>query len=182
MRITHFIEKKQNAQDALRAAHHFRTIVGMGIGQKIKQYRIDKGLTLADVETRAGLADGNLSRIERGKQWLTEEKLYAIADALRVHPAEFFIDAKFQSGEGGQARPLASNSKEDEEWLNLRSFLGSDDIKEFTKTIKERQARNIRLMRELDGGSEKRAVNIEKTSSSLEVLANPHKKQSSGSL
>lgn len=153
----------------------------MGIGEKIKQYRIDKGLTLADVETRAGLADGNLSRIERGKQWLTEEKLYAIADALRVHPAEFFVDAKFRSREAEQEMPVISNSKEDEEWLSLRSFLGSDDIKEFTKAIKERQARNIRLMRELDGSSKKRTVNIQKTSP-LEVLANPHKKQSSGSL
>jgi len=49
-------------------------------------------MTLAEVEGRAGLTDGNLSRIERGKQWVSEEVLRNIAQALLVRVAEFFED------------------------------------------------------------------------------------------
>jgi SOS-response transcriptional repressor LexA len=64
----------------------------MKIGQKIRQIRKAKGLNLTDIESKAGLADGNLSRVERGNQWLSEEKLYLIADALQVSVAELFTD------------------------------------------------------------------------------------------
>lgn len=49
-------------------------------------------MTLAEVEGRAGMTDGNLSRIERGKQWVSEEILRSIADALMVRVADFFDD------------------------------------------------------------------------------------------
>ena len=154
--------------------------MSMGIGEKIKQHRTGKGLTLAEVETRAGLADGNLSRIERGKQWLTEEKLYAIATALDVHPAEFFIDDKFQSG-GHMPTALASSiSKEDREWLDLKNFLGSDDVKEFSKIIRERQSRNIKLMRELERPVAHTSDKKDYFSDDISITV--QKKQSSGSL
>jgi phage repressor protein C with HTH and peptisase S24 domain len=90
MRITHFTTTHDNAQHALRITHPVRTMPVMKTGEKIKMIRVSKGLTLADVEHRAGLSDGNLSRVERGLQWLSEEKLRALAEALNVEPAEFF--------------------------------------------------------------------------------------------
>lgn len=64
----------------------------MKIGQKIREIRLAKKLTLADVEYTSGLASGNLSRVERGAQWLSEENLFAIAKALNVPAAAFFTD------------------------------------------------------------------------------------------
>lgn len=90
MRDTHFIPERNNAQFALRNAHLVQRIGRMKTGDVIRKLRKEKKLTLAEVESRAGLSDGNLSRIERGEQWLSEEKLYAVADALGVTPAEFF--------------------------------------------------------------------------------------------
>lgn len=90
MRNTHFIAEPWDAQGALRIPH-FRPKIGrMKTGQKIRQIRKAKGLKISEVENRAGLSEGNLSRVERGVQWLSEEKLFAVADALGVNAAEFF--------------------------------------------------------------------------------------------
>lgn len=67
----------------------------MKTGQKIREIRLSKGMKLAEVENRAGIANGNLSRIERGDQWISEEKLEALADALNVQVADFFKSEKF---------------------------------------------------------------------------------------
>lgn len=156
MRITHFIEHHKNAQDALRNTHLLPTIQGMSMGSKIKQIRTGKGLTLAEVEARAGLADGNLSRIERGKQWVTEDKLLALATALEVPVYQLFMDtidvdhvrpvSQFQDA----PENLVSLTAEEHEWLKLKDHLGSDDITEFTEALRKRQERNIRLMEEME--------------------------------
>lgn len=90
MRNTHFKAFESNAQGALRDVHRHTTILPMKIGRKIREIREGKGLTLAEVAHRMGMSDGNLSRIERGTQWLSEEKLFSLAEALGVNPAEFF--------------------------------------------------------------------------------------------
>jgi transcriptional regulator with XRE-family HTH domain len=92
MRNTHFIPENKNAQYALRNLHQQPTIPAMTVGEKIRAIRLAKEMTIAEVEARAGLTDGNLSRIERGKQWVSEEVLRNIARALSVRVAEFFED------------------------------------------------------------------------------------------
>lgn len=112
MRITHFIAEPINAQGALRIPHCRSKIGIMKTGQKIRQIRKAKGLTLSEVENRAGLSEGNLSRVERGTQWLSEEKLFAVAKALDVNPAEFFAPegTNFVAPHhgGGDALPVIS--------------------------------------------------------------------------
>lgn len=92
MRNTHFISETNDAQCALRLTHQTSTIQRMTVGEKIRAIRVAKKMTLAEVEGRAGLTDGNLSRIERGKQWVSEEVLRNIAQALLVRVADFFDD------------------------------------------------------------------------------------------
>jgi transcriptional regulator with XRE-family HTH domain len=92
MRTTHFISETLDAQYALRSSHQNSTIGHMTVGEKIRAIRVAKEMTLAEVEARAGLTDGNLSRIERGKQWVSEEVLRKIAQALLVRVADFFDD------------------------------------------------------------------------------------------
>lgn len=146
MRNTHFIPDLKNAQGALREPHFVRTIDCMKFGAQVRKIRKHKGLTLSEVELRAGLPDGNLSRIERGLQWVNEEKLYAIASALEVAPATLFTE-----GESSSATHAEGNlDHATKQWLGLRQYLGSEDIAEFAALIAARQERNRRLMEELD--------------------------------
>jgi len=92
MRNTHFNASIKNAQGALRLTHFNNTIVPMKTGEKIRAIRLAKKMTLAEVEHAADLTGGNLSRVERGTQWLSEEKLHALADALGVEVADFFLE------------------------------------------------------------------------------------------
>jgi len=111
MRITHFNADFKNAQDALRVTHQKSKIAHMKTGERIKQIRESKGLKILDVENRAGMSNGNLSRIENGKQWASEEKLFAIARALDVPVAELFAATPTQFDKNvkplsGHARPV----------------------------------------------------------------------------
>ncbi len=57
-----------------------------------------------------GISEGNLSRIETGKQWPREETLKAIADALGCSVADFFSTAE-ASTVAMQSIPLVSYSQ-----------------------------------------------------------------------
>lgn len=157
MRITHFIPKTQDAQGALRIPHLVWKIPSMSTGEKIRQVREGLGLTLAEVEARAGLSDGTLSRIERGKQWLTEQKLYSIADALNISPAAFFTEPSIVAdhihpvaADAGDLDNLIQLDATAHKWLSLLHGLGSEDIAEFSTLIKKRQERNLKLIDELE--------------------------------
>lgn len=54
------------------------------IGERIKKYRLAKGMTLKDVETRAGVSATHVSEIERGMTSPTIGALSKIADAIEV--------------------------------------------------------------------------------------------------
>ncbi len=64
------------------------------IGYKISQKRREYGMTQAKLAQRAGLAQPNLSNIEKGKQDLTVTMLIRIAKALGVAPGVFFWEEK----------------------------------------------------------------------------------------
>lgn len=110
MRNTHFIVSQTNAQGALRVTHLKSIIAPMKTGAKIREIRKARKLKLSEVESMAGMTEGNLSRIERSEQWLSEEKLYALADALGVSVAEFFIQP---SASESKAKPKPSDPGED---------------------------------------------------------------------
>lgn len=155
----------------------------MGIGKKIKQFREARRLTLAEVEARAGLSDGNLSRIERGKQWITEEKLSSLAAVLGVRPYEFFLENDSSApttSQEAQVIPADILDKDALEWLELRKYLGSDDVAEFKALITARQERNIRLLAELKGKSLKPKTIITPAETWIDMGSNA-KKQSSQS-
>ena len=73
----------------------------MRLGQRIKEIRQSKELTMTDVEIRAGLKVGNISRIEKGTQWVSEDSLYAIARALDVPVADLFTDKSTDNNKTG---------------------------------------------------------------------------------
>ena len=72
----------------------------MKFGQRLKEIRLSRNLTMTDVEARAGLKVGNISRIEKGTQWVSEDSLHAIARALDVPVATLFTEENSNSTSG----------------------------------------------------------------------------------
>lgn len=62
------------------------------IGERIREARKQKSLTLAQLSERTGLSVGFLSQIELGKNSASVETLYRIACALGMTPGDFFRD------------------------------------------------------------------------------------------
>lgn len=60
------------------------------IGQRIKEYRLQQGLTLEEVAERTGCSSGFLSQVERNKAVPSISLLYAIAEALGTSVLNFF--------------------------------------------------------------------------------------------
>ncbi len=58
------------------------------LGRRIKRLRVDRGLTLKDLEARGGISATHVSEIERGKASPTVGALGRIAIALGVRPAQ----------------------------------------------------------------------------------------------
>ncbi|WP_104201652.1 helix-turn-helix domain-containing protein [Billgrantia saliphila] len=62
----------------------------MNLGGTLKQLRLERGMTLAQLARQVGSHVGNLSRIERGAAKPSLELLYRIAAALDYHLADIF--------------------------------------------------------------------------------------------
>jgi transcriptional regulator with XRE-family HTH domain len=62
------------------------------IGQRIKELRSQRGLTLEEVAEKSGCTPGFLSQLERNKAAPSITTLYSIAEALGVKVTDFFPD------------------------------------------------------------------------------------------
>lgn len=62
-------------------------------GLKVCEIRSRKGWTQAELAQRAGIAQANLSNIEKGKRDLTVSTLVRLAGALEVRPADLIEEA-----------------------------------------------------------------------------------------
>lgn len=76
----------------------------MPLGPTIRQRRKALGLTLQDLAKRVGTDTGNLSRIERGMQGVSEALLMKLCAALNCTPAELY-GASTENGDSILARP-----------------------------------------------------------------------------
>ena len=64
----------------------------MNIGNRIRELRLARGLTMNDLADAVGVDQANISRLETGKQKsFTEQSLNKIANALNVSLGELFI-------------------------------------------------------------------------------------------
>src|SRR6202453_3325735 len=64
----------------------------VNIGEVIKSYRSDRGLSQGDIERRTGLLRCYLSRVENGHTVPSLETLQKIARALDLQLSEFFAE------------------------------------------------------------------------------------------
>lgn len=62
----------------------------VNIGQVIRTYRTDRGLSQGDIERRTGLLRCYLSRVENGHTVPSLETLAKIAEAMEIGLADFF--------------------------------------------------------------------------------------------
>lgn len=79
-----------SAYGALRDTQTAHRICSMEIGKEIRRRRKALGWTLQELENRTGISNGNLSRLEQGKQGYTPESIQKIADAFGVKLADLF--------------------------------------------------------------------------------------------
>lgn len=73
------------------------------VGDRIRGFRLQRGLSQGDIEQRTGLLRCYLSRVENGHTIPSLQTLAKIARALDIPLASFFAEAT--GGEGGAAVP-----------------------------------------------------------------------------
>lgn len=69
-------------------------IMSEQLGERIKQLRLDKNLTLKDVAKRTGLSISFISQLEHNKTSATLESFKKVSEALGVNPSYFFKTAE----------------------------------------------------------------------------------------
>jgi len=70
----------------------------MNIGETIRNFRLQKGMSQGDIEKRTGLLRCYLSRVENGHTIPSLDTLAKIANAMEVPLAQFFADNAHDSG------------------------------------------------------------------------------------
>jgi transcriptional regulator with XRE-family HTH domain len=100
----------------------------VNIGQVIRSYRSDRGLSQGDIERRTGLLRCYLSRVENGHTVPSLETLAKIAMAMEINLAEFFPGA--DSEQDRQTRKVLSD-------LSQEEILFLTEIKKCTTTLSD---------------------------------------------
>ncbi len=57
----------------------------IAVGQRLKKYRLFKGLTINELSNRIGISKGYLSEIENGKKSFGQETLYSLLENFNIH-------------------------------------------------------------------------------------------------
>jgi transcriptional regulator with XRE-family HTH domain len=100
----------------------------VNIGEVIRSYRSDRGLSQGDIERRTGLLRCYLSRVENGHTVPSLETLAKIAEAMEISLADFFPGS--DTPQDRETRKMLGELSEEE----IR-FLA--DIKKYSTTLSE---------------------------------------------
>jgi transcriptional regulator with XRE-family HTH domain len=73
----------------------------MNIGETIRNYRLQKGMSQGDIEKRTGLLRCYLSRVENGHTIPSLDTLAKIATAMELPLSQFFSDTGHTNGSKG---------------------------------------------------------------------------------
>lgn len=109
----------------------------VNIGDVIRSYRAERGLSQGDIERRTGLLRCYLSRVENGHTVPSLETLAKIAEALNITLADFFPGTETPSER--DAQKMLGEMSEDE----VR-FLA--EIKRYSTTLNEGDKRLVLAM------------------------------------
>jgi transcriptional regulator with XRE-family HTH domain len=75
----------------------------MNIGETIRNFRLQKGMSQGDIEKRTGLLRCYLSRVENGHTIPSLDTLAKIAGAMEVPLGNFFADGPNSNGSSGKS-------------------------------------------------------------------------------
>ena len=73
----------------------------MNIGETIRNFRLQKGMSQGDIEKRTGLLRCYLSRVENGHTIPSLDTLSKIAGAMEVALSQFFAESGHSNGSKG---------------------------------------------------------------------------------
>lgn len=117
----------------------------MEIGEKIKQFRLQKKLSLREMGRRLNISYSYLSRVENGKQKPHLDLLESLASVLDVKVADFFIDES-KSTFNETEKDLLSEKDLTRKYLEEKYGLEDATEQEFEKMVEYIKA--IRLMKQ----------------------------------
>lgn len=106
----------------------------VNIGNVIRSYRAERGLSQGDIERRTGLLRCYLSRVENGHTVPSLETLAKIAEALDITLADFFPGSETPSERDAQ-KMLGELSEEEVRFLA--------EIKKYSSTLNEGDKRLV---------------------------------------
>ncbi len=109
----------------------------VNIGNVIRSYRGERGLSQGDIERRTGLLRCYLSRVENGHTVPSLETLAKIAEALDISLADFFPGSETPSERDAQ-KMLGELSEEEVRFLA--------EIKKYSTTLNEGDKRLVLAM------------------------------------
>lgn len=89
--LAHPERSGENAGSAATANHEDDAAAALELGQRIREVRQRKGMTLRDAAVNAGVSESFLSQVERGLANPSVGSLRRIADAMNEHVASFFV-------------------------------------------------------------------------------------------
>lgn len=112
----------------------------MNIGETIRNFRLQKGMSQGDIEKRTGLLRCYLSRVENGHTIPSLDTLAKIATAMELPLAQFFADNQHDNG----AKALPQLSEDEVRFLTqirrYSSSLNDSDRKLVLAMIKKMAA------------------------------------------
>ncbi len=95
----------------------------MNIGETIRNYRLQKGMSQGDIEKRTGLLRCYLSRVENGHTIPSLDTLAKIASAMELPLAQFFAD---RDEDNGQHKNIPQLSEDEIRFLSqIRRYSSS---------------------------------------------------------
>jgi len=95
----------------------------MNIGETIRNFRLQKGMSQGDIEKRTGLLRCYLSRVENGHTIPSLDTLAKIAGAMELPLAQFFAD---HAGENGGSKNAPQLSEDEVRFLTqIRRYSSS---------------------------------------------------------
>ncbi|MDR3763192.1 MAG: helix-turn-helix transcriptional regulator [Acidobacteriota bacterium] len=83
----------------------------MNIGETIRNFRLQKGMSQGDIEKRTGLLRCYLSRVENGHTVPSLDTLAKIASSLDVPLSQFFVESASDNGSSGKTLPQLSEDE-----------------------------------------------------------------------
>src|SRR5471030_1533379 len=83
----------------------------MNIGETIRNYRLQRGMSQGDIEKRTGLLRCYLSRVENGHTVPSLDTLAKIASSLEMPLGHFFAEAPADNGSNGKTLPQLSEEE-----------------------------------------------------------------------